>query len=180
MDPYSFKGTIFHVWKANQPCRIYVTGGRVYFIRRPAAAMKPGAAAVLGSQFGLIGGLAVGLARAASARRSDLVQDNDLTPPDELLSKHADNYAISVSDILDSKIDLKGKYMSYGSNSGRWHFTRRGEAKETVVLMESPADARQAAILLGGPPPDASSAAPSNDGSESDLVTDLPLPPEHA
>jgi hypothetical protein len=35
-------------------------------------------------------------------------------------------------------------------NAGRWHFTRRGEAKETVVLLESPADASRAVSLLGG------------------------------
>src|SRR5262249_24508075 len=142
-SPHSFKGTIFHVWKGNHACRIYVTDGQVYFIRR-AAGFNPGAAAVFGSKFGLLGGLAVGLAGAASARRSDLVRDDDPTHPDQLLSKHADNYAIPVSDIVDPKIEPEGKYMSYGKNAGRWYFTRRGETKETVVLLDSPADVSRA------------------------------------
>ena len=77
----SFNGTVFHVWKANQPCRIYVTDRHVYFIRR-FVGIAPGAAAVVGSQFGLLGGLAVGLAGAAKARTSaDLVHDDDPTAP---------------------------------------------------------------------------------------------------
>src|SRR5262245_41057060 len=94
----SFKGTIFYVWKGNRPCRIYVADGQVYFIRRAGSAISPGAAAVIGSQFGLVGGLAVGLANAKARKPADLVQDNDLTPPDHLMSKHADNYAIPVSE----------------------------------------------------------------------------------
>jgi len=145
-----FNGTIFHVWKGNQPCRIYVAGGQVYFIRRAVAGIDPGKAAIIGSQFGLIGGLAVGLANVAKAKTSaDLVRDDDTTPPDQLVSKHADNYAIPVSDILEARIEPQGKYVSYGKNAGRWHFTRRGDAKETVVLLESPADASRAVVLLG-------------------------------
>src|SRR5262249_41154592 len=90
---------------------------------------------------GLLGGLAVGLAGARNARRSDLVRDDDFTHPDQLLTKHADNFAIPVSDILDPKIEPEGKYMSYGKNSGRWRFTRRGASEETVVLFDSSADA---------------------------------------
>ena len=194
MDPTSvpsFNGTIFHVWTGNRPCRIYVTDGQVYFIRR-VVPINPGTAAVLGSQFGLLGGLAVGLAGAVKANRSaDLVRDDDPTPPDRLLSKHADNHAIPISDIIASSIESKGKYTSYGANAGRWHFTRRGEAKETVVLLESPADASQAVFLLGGVlgsrlrnesglvgarAPEAGatspSARPSDHGPGSDLVTD--------
>src|SRR5262245_50738481 len=117
--PQSFKGTIFHTWKGNHPCRIYATDGQVYFIRR-VAGINAGAAAVVGSQFGLLGGLAVGLAGAAKAKRSDLVRDDDPTPPDQLVSKHGDNYAIPVSGIVDPRIEPQGKYMSYGANAGRW------------------------------------------------------------
>jgi len=177
----SFKGTIFHVWKANQPCRVYVSDGQVYFIRR-AAGVAPGSAAVIGSQFGLVGGLAVGLA-AARARRPEFVRDDDPTPPDQLVSKHAENFAIPVSEIMDSRFEPAGKYFSYGKNSGHWHFTRRGDAKETVVLMESPADASQAASLLGGVLGGGRSRTEPRGTdlvSESDLVTDVPLPPEQA
>jgi hypothetical protein len=153
MDPMSvvgsFKGTIFHKWKGNQPCRVYVESGRVYFIRR-SAGIDPGTAAVLGSQFGLLGGLAAGLVSAAKAKSPDLVRDDDPTPPEQLLSKHADNFVIAVSEIVSPKIEAKGKLMPYGKNEGRWHFTRRGEAKETVVLLDTPADAKQAISLLGG------------------------------
>jgi hypothetical protein len=149
----SFKGTIFLVWKGNRPCRIYVSDGRVDFIRR-VVGIDAGAAAVLGSQFGLLGGLAAGLAGAAKAKTSaDFVRDDDPAPPDRLLSKHADNFAIPVSDIIDPKIEPPGKYTSYGKNAGRWHFTRRGDAKETVVLFESPDDARQAARGRAWKPP---------------------------
>jgi hypothetical protein len=168
----SFKGTIFHVWKGNQPCRIYVTDEQVYFIRRTAGIAA--GAAIVGSQFGLLGGLAVGLAGAAKAKTStDFVRDDDPTPPDQLASKHADNYAIRVADIINPRMEPEGKYMSYGRNSGRWHFTRRGEAKETVVLLDSPADAKQAALLLGG-------VFGTDSRREAELVTDLPLPSEHA
>jgi len=175
-----FKGTIFHTWKANCACRIYVADGQIYFIRR-AAGIPPGTAAVIGSQFGLLGGLAVGLAGAAKAKRADLVRDDDGTPPEQLLSKHADNYAVPVSDILDSRIEPKGKYMSYGPNAGRWHFTRQGDTKETVVLLESPADASRAVSVLGG----ALGSGLRNDSgvagsTGSDLMTDVPLPPDHA
>src|SRR5262249_27449109 len=85
-----------------------------------------------------------------------------------------------VGDICASRIEPQGKYMSFGPNSGRWYFTRRGAAKETVVLLESPADARQAAFLLGGRAAAESSAGSSDDESGSDLVTGVPLPPEHA
>lgn len=193
----SFKGTIFLVWKGNRPCRIYVSDGRVYFIRR-VVGIDAGAAAVLGSQFGLLGGLAAGLAGAAKAKTSpDFVRDDDPTPPDRLLSKHADNFAIPVSDIIDPKIEPPGKYTSYGKNAGRWHFTRRGDAKETVVLFESPDDARQAVLLLGGvfgsrlrneagivaaEAPDAAFTWPAARTTDhgSDLVTDLPVPLEQA
>src|SRR5262245_49717372 len=104
---HSFRGTIFHVWKGNHACRIYVTDAQVYFIRR-----------VAGSDAGA-----------------------EATPPDQLLSTHADNYAIPVSDITAARIEPEGKYMSFGKNTGRWHFTRRGHTKETVVLFESPSDA---------------------------------------
>jgi hypothetical protein len=198
-DAQSFKGTIFLVWKGNRACRIYITHAQVYFIRR-AVGINAGSAAAIGSQFGLLGGLAVGLAGAAKARTSaDFVQDDDPTPPDQLVSKHPDNYAILVSDIVDPRIEPAGKYMSFGKNAGRWHFTGRGDAKETVVLLESPADAGQAVFLLDGvlgsrlrnqagivgvPPPEAAAfSAParwSDRGTGPDLVTDLPLPPEQA
>jgi hypothetical protein len=112
-DALSFNGTVFHTWKGNRPCRIYVASGQVYFIRR-AVALDAGKA----------------------------------TPPEQLLSKHADNYAIPVADILDARMEPKGKHVSYGPNAGRWHFTRRGDQKETVVLLETPADASRAASLL--------------------------------
>jgi hypothetical protein len=202
MDPtsgaQSFKGTIFYVWKGNRPCRIYVSDGQVYFIRRTVA-INPGSVAVVGGQFGLLGGLAVGLEGAMAKSSSHFVRDDDPTPPDRLVSKHADNYAIPVSDIIDARIEPKGKYTSYGRNAGRWHFTRRGDAKETVVLLESPGDANQAVFLLGDvfgsrlrneagivgvPPPGVGSPSPfaprTDDGRGTDLVTDLPLPPEHA
>jgi len=202
MDPMSvagsFKGTVFHTWKGNHPCRVYVESGRVYFIRR-SAGIDPGTAAVLGSQFGLLGGLAAGLASATKARSPDLVRDDDSTPPEQLLSKHADNYVIAASDIVNPKIEAKGKLMSYGKNEGRWHFTRRGETKETVVLLETPADARQAISLLGGllgrglRNESGIAGAPANDpwdtsrwaskadrGSDSELVTDLPVPQDQA
>src|SRR5262249_27254824 len=140
--------TIFEVWKANRVCRIYVTDAQVYFIRR-AAGIDSGTAAVVGSQFGLLGGLVVGLAGAATAKRSDLVRDDDPATPDQLVSKHGDHFAIPVSDIIASRIEPAGKYMSYGKNVGRWHFTRRGEAKETVVLFESSVDSSHAVFLLG-------------------------------
>lgn len=127
------------------------------------------------------------------------MRDDDPTHPDQLLSKHADNYAIPVSDIVDPKIEPEGKYMSYGKNAGRWYFTRRGETKETVVLLDSPADVSRAVFLLGSlfgsrlrneagivgtPAPNARSpshaARPTDRGAGPDLVTDLPLPPEHA
>ena len=155
MDPasglQSFRGTIFHTWKGNQPCRIYVTSGQIYFIRRSVEGINPGTAAVIGSQFGLLGGLAVGIAGAAKARTQsdDFVRDDDPTPPQQLLSKHADNCVIAVADIVDPRIEPKGKLVSYGPNAGRWHFMRRGDDKETVVLLESPADASQAVSLLG-------------------------------
>jgi len=133
--PPSFKGSIFFVWKGNRPCRIYVTGEKIYFIRRT-----------------------LGFAR-----------DDEPAPPDRLVSRHADNFAIPVSDIVGSRIEPRGKFMSYGKNEGRWHFTRRGDAKETVVLLESPADASLAAAFL-------SRALPG----ESDLVTNMPIPEEQA
>jgi hypothetical protein len=148
----SFKGTIFHTWKGNRPCRIYVTGGHVYFIRR-FVPIESGAAAVVGSQFGLLGGLAVGIAGAVKAKTSpDFVRDDDPSPPDQLVSKHADNHSIPVTDIVDSRIEPAGSYVSYGKNAGRWHFTRRGDAKDTVVLLESEEDASQAARLLNSVP----------------------------
>lgn len=149
--PPSFKGTIFHTWKGNHPCRIYVADGQVYFIRRAATGISPGTAAVIGSQFGLLGGLAVGLAGAAKAKTQsdDFVRDDDPTPPQQLIKKHPENYSIPFADIVDSKIEPKGKHVSYGPNEGRWHFTRRGDAKETVVLLESQDDANQAVTLLG-------------------------------
>src|SRR5262249_10880505 len=116
----------------------------------------------------------------------------DSTHPDQLLAKHADNFAILISDILDPKIEPEGKYMSYGRNSGRWRFTRRGGSEETVVLLDSPADASRAVFLLGGlfgsrlrnesgivgaPPPD---AIRRTEVSGADIVTNLPLPPEQA
>jgi len=155
MDPMpgaqSFKGTIFNTWKGNYPCRIYVADGQVYFIRR-VVAMNPGTTAIMAGQFGMLGGLAAGLAGGAAAmtQSADFVRDDDPTPPEKLLSKHAGNYAIPFSDIVDPRIEPKGKHVSYGPNAGRWHFTRRGDDKETVVLLESPADASQAVTLLGG------------------------------
>jgi hypothetical protein len=204
MDPTSgaqcFNGTIFHVWKGNHPCRIYVAGGQVYFIRRVVSGINPGTAAVMGSQFGMLGALAAGLANVAKAKTSDdFVRDDDPTPPDRLVSKHADNYAIPVSDIIDARIEPKGKYTSYGKNAGRWHFTRRGDAKETVVLLESPADASRAVFLLGGvlgsrlrndvgivgtPATEGATASQSarrtNRETASDLVTDFARPSEDA
>jgi hypothetical protein len=193
--PPSFKGTIFQVWKGNQPCRIYVADGRVYFIRRKVGGISPGFAAALGGQFGLIGGLAAGIAGAAKAKTSpDFVDDNDSAPPDQLLAKHADNCAIPASDIVDPRIEPKGKAISFGPNAGRWHFSRRGDEKETVVLFESADDASQAVHLLGSllgnrlrndtdivgravasPKPFVRTADP---GSGTDLVTSMPLPPE--
>ena len=198
--PQCFNGTIFHVWKGNRPCRIYIAGGQVYFIRRAVDGIDPGTAAVIGSQFGLLGGLAVGLAGLAKAKTSaGFVRDDDPKPPDQLVSTHAENYAIPVSDIIDARIEPKGKHTSYGMNAGRWHFIRRGEAKETVVLLESPADASRAVFLLGSvlgnrlrneaglvgvPPTEGAAASPSvrRTGREtaSDLVTGLALPSEHA
>jgi hypothetical protein len=204
MDPTSgsqcFNGTIFHVWKGNRPCRIYIARGQVYFIRRAVGGIAPGTAAVIGSQFGLLGGLAVGLAGVVKAKTSaDFVRDDDPRPPDQLVSKHADNYAIAISDIIDARIEPKGKHTSYGMNAGRWHFIRRGDAKETVVLLESLADASRAVFLLGAVlgrrlRNDAGIVgAPATDGTAdsqavrrtdretaSDLVTGLALPSEHA
>jgi hypothetical protein len=136
MDPSSgarsFKGTIFHVWKGNRPCRIYVADGRVYFIRR-VVEIDPGTAGVLGSH---------------------------------------------IADIIDARIEPKGQYVSYGKNAGRWHFTRRGDAKETVVLLESPDDASQAVVMLSGV---LGQSMPRTDRERSpDLVTDHPRPSEDA
>src|SRR5262245_22276503 len=167
----SFNGTVFEVCKTNRPCRTYVTDGQIYFIRRYVA-IDPSTGAGIASQFGLLGGLAVGIAGAAKAKTSaDFVRDDDPTPPDQLLSKHADNCAIPVSDIIGPRIEPGGKYVSYGKNAARWHFTRRGEAKETVVLLETPADASQAASVLNG-------VLGTDGGRAPDLATELPLPSE--
>jgi len=160
MDPsvrqQSFKGTIFHVWKFNHPCRIYLTDRRVYFIRRAANAGAGG----------------------------DLARDGDPAALDQLVTKHADNVALALSDIVDPRIEPEGKHMSFGKNAGRWHFTRRGEAKETVVLFESPAEARHAVTLLHGAfgdrLRDGSGILRTRQTSDHDLVTELPLPPEQA
>ena len=156
VSPRSFKGTIFHVWKFNHPCRIYLTDRQVYFIRRAANASGGGT----------------------------LVRDDDPTPPDQLVSKHADNVALALSDIVDPRIEPEGKHMSFGKNAGRWHFTRRGEAKETVVLFESPADARHAVAALhsafGNLLRDGSGILRTVQTSDHDLETELPLPPEQA
>ena len=183
----SFKGTIFHTWKGNHPCRIYVADGQVYFIRRTVA-LNPGTSAIMASQFGMLGGLAAGLAggTAAMSQSSDFVRDDDPTPPQQLLSKHADNHAIPVADIVDPRIEPKGKHVSYGPNAGRWHFTRRGEDKETVVLLESPADASEAVMLLGGALGNrlrndagiTAASAPSRDPES--LIANFPVPPEQA
>jgi hypothetical protein len=146
--PDSFNGTIFRVWKGNQPCRIYVTDRQVYFIRRTGR-----------------------------------IPAGTPAPPDQLLSTHTDNYAIPVSDFIDPRIEPAGKYMSYGKNDGRWHFTRRGDAKETVVLFESAADMKHAASVLAGVL--GTRARSDGDGrtasaSTSELVTGVPLPPEQA
>jgi len=188
-----FKGTIFQVWKGNRPCLVYVTEEQVYFIRR-AVGINAGAAAVVSSQFGLLGGLAVGLAGAAQAKgAASFVRDDDYTPPDQLVSRHPENYTIPVADLIDSRIEPAGKYMSYGKNAGRWHFTRRGETKETVVLFDSPADASRAVFLLNpvfgsrlrneagicGAATSAPGRSPQSarrDNRGSDLVTTLPLP----
>jgi hypothetical protein len=117
--------------------------------------------------------------------------------PEQLLPRHTDNYAILVSDIVDPRIERAGKYMSFGKNDGRWHYTRRGDAKETVVLFESPADAALAVFALGGvlgsrlrnecgivgvPPPEvAAFSAPDRwrvRERDGELVTDHPPPPE--
>ena len=131
----------------------------------------------------MIGGLAAGLAGAAKAKTSpDLVGDDDPTPPDQLLAKHADNYAIPGSDIIDPRIEPKGKAISFGPNAGRWHFTRRGDEKETVVLFESPDDASHAVFLLGrlfGSRLRNNSDIAGRD-ADTDIVTSIPLPPEQA
>ena len=183
----SVKGTVFQTWKGNRPCRIYVKDGQVYFIRR-FVAIDPATGAGIGNQFGLLGGLAVGIAGAVKAKTSpEFVRDDDPTPPDQLLSKHADNCAIPVTEITDARIEPAGKYVSYGKNAGRWHFTRQGDAKETVVLPESAEDASHAvfvlsAALAGRLQNDSGivGVRPSSAGSTSDLVTSLPLPPEQA
>src|SRR5262245_6167670 len=118
----SFNGTIFHTWKGNHACRIYVTDARIFFIRRVPGGIPAGTAAAMAGQFGMLGGLAVGLAGVAKGKASpDLVRDDDPTPPDQLLSKHADNHAIPVADFVDPRIEAKGKHVSYGPNAGRWH-----------------------------------------------------------
>src|SRR5262249_44110476 len=115
----SFKGTVFQVWKGNRPCRIYVTDKQVYFIRR-FVAIDPATGAGIGSQFGLLGGLAVGIAGAVKAKTSpEFVRDDDPTPPDQLLSKHADNCAIPLSEIIDSRIEPERKLVSYGKNTAQ-------------------------------------------------------------
>ena len=187
MDPIagtsSFKGTIFHVWKGNQACRIYVADGKVYFIRR-VVGMKPGTAAALAGQFGMIGGLAAGLANAAAAKSQsdEFVRDDDPTPPAQLLSKHADNFALSVAEILDPRIEAKGKHVSFGPNDGRWHFMRSGAEKETVVLLESADDAKHAILLLGGLLGSRLRNESGIAGAQplGEIVTHLPLPPEQA
>jgi len=197
----SFNGTIFHVWKGNHPCRIYAADGKVYFIRRIVGpGIAPGTAAVMGAQFGLIGGLAAGIAGAAKAKTSaDFVRDDDHTPPAQLVSKHTDNHAIPVADIIDPRIEAQGKFMSYGRHFGRWHFTRRGEDKETVVLFDSPDDVQYAVFLLGAAfgsrlknesgvagaqPPDVEFPShftrEAEPGSGTDLITNMPLPADQA
>lgn len=189
MDPttaaQSFKGTIFSVWKGNKPCRIYVTERQIYFIRR-FVGIDASAAVGIGSQFGLIGGLAVGLAGAAKAKTSpDFVRDDDPTPPEQLLAKCADNFAIPVSDIIDPRIEPKGKLVSYGKNEGQWHFKRPGDAKETVVLFDSPSDASYAVFLLS---PALGSRLRNESGiagrftamTPAGIVTNIPVPQEQA
>jgi hypothetical protein len=183
MDP-SFKGTIFSVWKGNKPCRIYVTEKHVYFIRR-FVGIDAGAAMAVGSQFGMLGGLAVGIAGAAKAKTSaDYVRDDDPTPPEQLLAKCADNFAIPVADIVDPRIEPKGKLVSYGKNDGQWHFKRPGDAKETVVLFDSPDDASHAVMLLsrvfGGRLRNESGIAGRAAATASGIVTTLPVPKEQA
>jgi hypothetical protein len=89
--------------------------------------------------------------------------------------------------------------MAFGKNDGRWHFTRRGDAKETVVLFESPADAGLAVFALGGvlgsrlrnesgiagvPPPEVAAFSVPDRWNvrerDGELVTDHPPPPEQA
>ncbi|HKW03493.1 MAG TPA: hypothetical protein VJN96_26950 [Vicinamibacterales bacterium] len=190
MDPttaaaQSFKGTIFSVWKGNKPCRIYVGGRQVYFIRR-VVGVDARAAVAIGSQFGMLGGLAVGLAGAAKAKSSpDYVRDDDPTPPEQLLTKCADNFAIPVSDIIDPRIEPKGKFVSYGKNDGQWYFKRPGDAKETVVLFDSPSDASYAVFLLsralGGRLRNESGIAGRFAAmTPAGIVTNIPVPQEQA
>jgi hypothetical protein len=193
--PLSFKGTLFYVWKGNRPVRIYVADGRVYFIGRKVGGINPGTAAALGGQFGLIGGLAAGLAGAAKMKSSpDLVDDDDPAPPAQLLAKHADNYALAAPDIVDPRIEAKGKVISFGPNAGRWHFTRKGDEKETVVLFETPDDASNAVYVLAGllgsrlrnetdivgraPAPPRPTARMAPPGSGTDIITNIPIPKE--
>lgn len=57
---------------------------------------------IIGSQFGALGGLAVGLAGLAKAKTSaDLVRDDDPNPPDRLLSKPTDPDDDWVDDLFE-------------------------------------------------------------------------------
>ncbi|HVP31401.1 MAG TPA: hypothetical protein VMW35_19810 [Myxococcota bacterium] len=199
--PLSFKGTLFFTWKGNRPYRVYVTDA-LYFIRRATSGVSRGTAAAIGSQFGLLGGLAVGLVEAAKRKSAaDFVQDDDATSPTQLLAKHADNFALAPQDILEPRIEAKGKLVSFGPNSGRFHFTQRGDPKESVLLLESPEDASSAVYALthllgdrlrndsgivGAPPPEPRPAAApashngSGPGPAEGITTDLPVPADQA
>ncbi|HYV68197.1 MAG TPA: hypothetical protein VE964_18305 [Myxococcales bacterium] len=148
-SPASFKTTLFLTWKGNRPYRVYVEGGQVYFIRSARPKLHPGASAAIAGQFGLLGGLAVGLAGASGGgKKSDrFVDEGDPTPPSRLLSLHAENFVLSPSEIEQARIEPAGRYASFGPNAGRWHFNRSGGG-EMVFLFESPAEVNAAAAAL--------------------------------
>jgi hypothetical protein len=143
MGSDSFGATAFFVWKINRPYRIYTRDGRVFFIRRQPS-VDPQRAALVGLQFGVVGGLVMALRGFATAKQlALLVTDDDPTPPDQLLGKNPENFVLPSSRLAQSHIEGPGKLTSFGPHVDRWHCVGP-DGKDLVLLFEQVSDMKVA------------------------------------
>lgn len=154
--PTPFNARLISTWSSDRLYRVYPTNDGISFIR---VGGQGGAAQAAAAQFGLLGGLVLGLFAGRSANRlAEKVREADSQDPHALLGRHKHDFQVRMIEVESSVLGRAARIGGHGPHVGRWSLSVRGEKPMTLQL-ETVGDMQAAARAL----PEAVSGLHRND-----------------
>ncbi len=130
-------------WKGDHLFRVYVTPGRLWFVRIGGSRQTN---AAVGAQFGLIGALVTYFVNKHNrSKEAQRVRENEDKGIDELMASHKRNHMLETSQISNAAIEPGG---FFSGQLCRLTFNHAGEKKRVTCRFETADDVTAAISTL--------------------------------